>query len=527
MKKIILLLSLILINVIPNNVLVINAAEETSLTIYKTVDEDLKDFNFDYTKYYVNPDLVYRPIVIQFNESTSENYSDLLYLYDPNNSFDLDVLTYDVYYGDSSDKLDVIDLNLKTTLYHSGVSEDGKVKRLALNTFDEKRNEYKYRKYILKSLDDYEIYSVYMFDSNYINYSNCINLYLENPHNWSWHFDEDTTWWENFKDSFKHGDTLKDQLFYSFYIPAKWDVSEIKSIDLKYKKVLLEGYRANIADTTSVHDFYQNENDELYKPKFYKWNENNTSASNYDRSMLLGYSLNSIANKVNYTFKTIEPLIVRSDSYGVKNDYVWNSIQDLESFERAFGKDSEIYKFATENYIESQKDNYWIINYDKFYYTYQQEMEFIPGSNITNHSFYDWCVARNVATKNNVPGVNGGFYDYYLPYSFSEEYTFDISATSITYEDSLGISKTLAVSVAPVLNKEGSGGTSTNPFPSSEDFLETFKKILSILLLVFGFLFIGYAIYLLCSLSSNYRLKKTVKQNNKLIDELYKNKKRE
>ena len=59
-----------------------------------------------------------------------------------------------------------------------------------------------------------------MFDSNYINYSNCINLHLENPHNWSWHFDEDTTWWENFKDSFKGSDTLKDQLFYSFYIPV-------------------------------------------------------------------------------------------------------------------------------------------------------------------------------------------------------------------------------------------------------------------------------------------------------------------
>ena len=109
-------------------------------------------------------------------------------------------------------------------------------------------------------------------------------------------------------------------------------------------------------------------------------------------------------------------------------------------------------------------------------------MIFIPGNNISNHDFYDWCVERNVGTKLNVPGVDGGFYDYYLPYFFTEEYTFDISAKSITFEDSNNVTRKLPVSVAPVMDKEGSGGESE--FPEVDEMFEKILMLVGILIVV-------------------------------------------
>lgn len=103
--------------------------------------------------------------------------------------------------------------------------------------------------------------------------------------------------WLGFKN-----DTLKDQLFYSFYV-ANWNVKEIKSIDLVYKKVLLEGFRHNEADKGSTSEFYKG-TDEEFSPKYYEWNDNNTK-DNYDKSNYLGSILSEIGSKVDYTHKTI------------------------------------------------------------------------------------------------------------------------------------------------------------------------------------------------------------------------------
>ena len=75
----------------------------------------------------------------------------------------------------------------------------------------------------------------------------------------------------------------------------------------------------------------------------------------------------------------------------------------------------------------------------------------------TTADLIEYMIEHNVERK---------YYDWsygYQGYSFTEEYVFDISATSITYNDSLGISRSLPTSVSPVMEKEGSGGDSDTP----------------------------------------------------------------
>ena len=73
-------------------------------------------------------------------------------------------------------------------------------------------------------------------------------------------------------------------------------------------------------------------------------------------------------------------------------------------------------------------------------------------------------------------------HSWYNYYNFREQFSFDISATSITYEDGLGVVRTLPVSVSPVLNKEGSGGLSD--FFLNDNQINILKIILGILGLI-------------------------------------------
>ena len=66
---------------------------------------------------------------------------------------------------------------------------------------------------------------------------------------------------------------------------------------------------------------------------------------NFDKNHeLLGHSILEIGNKIDFTYNTILP--EDKESNGMINQYKWNSIQNLSTFEKAFGKDSEIYDFA-------------------------------------------------------------------------------------------------------------------------------------------------------------------------------------
>lgn len=501
-----------------SSVNVVFATEEPIITINQSVDEDLKAFNFDYEKYQVNKDLCYRPIIINFNESTSEDYMDLLYVYDPNNQFNLSKITYHFAYGESLDNY-LYFYNWERSLFLSGTSSDGTIKRYAMNGYTFHRNEATYRLYYLNtiigeqsgSINEYPVDSTYLFqNSNSLTYSNCMNIRLEDSHNWSWHFDEDTSFWENFKDAFLNKDTLKDQLFYSFYIPDKWNVYNIQSIDLKYKKCLLEGNRYNVADTGNTHDFYQNSDDELYGPNFYKWKDTNTK-DNYDTSELLGHSISEVGNLISYTYDTILP--EDKESIGMINQYKWNSIQNLSSFEKAFGKDSEIYKFASQ-YMTHDNENYWIINFDEYWYSYDEG--FYPLM-FGNKSFEKYCYDSGLETRN--ANDFGEGFDYY---SFIEEYVFDIEATSITYEDSLNVTRTLPTSVAPVMEKEGSGGDSDTPSEIIQDKVNDLKNDYDELMKIIGFILI--VLLIIGILSSLSKIKKTI-QLNKIIRNNKKNKK--
>lgn len=511
-----------------SNVLVVNA-EENQIDIYKSVDDDLKEFNFDYERYFINESLVYRPIIINFNESLSSEYTDLLYIYDPHDLLDENTIQYDVLTSSDGKTFNHYDSCTKT-IFAAGTSSDGKVKRYAINGYESFRDTAKYREYQIKTLDEYSVDSIYRFGpSNTLEYANSINMYLEDPHNWSWHFDEDN-WWENVKDWFTSSDVLKDQLFYSFKIPEGWNVNEIKSIDIQYKKVLLEGYRATVADKNSTHNYYKNVNDEIYKPIFYKWNDNNSSTY-LDKTNMLGNSISDIGNKVSYTYKTIKPSSVTSSTNNLQKTYKWNSIQNVSSFKQAFGAESDIYKFASSFYVNDDED-YWIINYDDFYYSYQMKnLHYYDKNKFTGNKTYNndnSLLANYLIEEGNVIGYDADSYmditRYYVnSYHFIEEYTFDITARYITYSDCFGFVRTAACSVAPVMEKEGSGGTSDSPFPTLPDPDDLWKLIMLILGVV------GLTFIFICSVSifdkiSNIGTKSKVRKIDKRFNDLYKDK---
>ena len=113
--------------------------------------------------------------------------------------------------------------------------------------------------------------------------------------------------------------------------------------------------------------------------------------------------------------------------------------------------------------------------------------------------------------------VERKYYDWsygYQGYSFVEEYVFDISATSITYEDSLNVTRTLPTSVAPVMEKEGSGGDSDTPSEIIQDKINDLKLNFDKLVEIIGFVLI--VILIIGILSSLSKIKNTI-QLNKII----------
>ena len=502
-----------------------NTDVEEKIEIKQTVDEDLKSFNFDYNRYKVEPTRVYQPILINYRESNSKDYYDLLYFYDPNDEFKLNEITIDISTGDNTDSLNKVK-EQKYKLIEAGTSEDNTIKRYAFKGYEDYRT-IAYRKYDLKSLSyndtSIQLVNSYLFKDKILEfeYSNCLNVRLEDPHAWSWHFDEDSlgenTWeaclkWLGFKN-----DTLKDQLFYSFYV-ANWNVKEIKSIDLVYKKVLLEGFRHNEADEGSTSEFYKG-TDKEFSPKYYEWNDNNTK-DNYDTSNYLGSSLSEIGSKVDYTHKTITS--EEKTSVGIGHDYTWKSILTKNQFKDTFKEKSDIYKFAS-NYFNG--DNYWVINYDDFFYHYNDnnEFQFFGDPYKTNPSmrkfkqydstkysdFISYLKHHNVEAKeySNLPN------NYYMKfYNFSQEYTFDIQATNMTFEDNLKTTYSLPISVAPV-DEEASGGFSE--YPTSTRTTRIFKLILIILALTITFIIVLKIVSPLVTMHQNRKIIKSLKGNKK------------
>lgn len=485
--------------------------ELEEIEIKQTVDEDLKSFNFDYNRYKVEPTRVYQPILINYRESNSKDYYDLLYFYDPNNEFKLNEITIDISTGDNTDSLNKVK-EQKYKLIEAGTSEDKTIKRYAFKGYEDYRT-FAYRKYDLKSLlyndTSIQLVNSYLFnDTLEYEYSNCLNVRLEDPHAWSWHFDEDSlgenTWEACLKWLGLTSDSLHDQLFYSFYV-ANWNIKEIKSIDMIYKKAILKGYRYNEADVGNQSNYFRfaiyNDNDK-YHPKFY----------NFETNKYLGESISEFGSKINYIEKTITPKEINSK--GIGHDYTWNCIQDKNSFKNAFGEKSNIYKFA-DGYFNNQYKNYWIINYDDYQYDYVKHQLTTTKAKIDDTTmdkpedvgFIEYLKSNGNELKQMLP--SGTYYDYY---TFTQEYTFDIQATNMTFEDNLKTTYSLPVSVAPV-DEEASGGFSE--YPTSTRTTRIFKLILIILALTITFIIVLKIVSPLVTMAQNRKIIKSLKGNKK------------
>lgn len=462
---------------LPNNIVHVKANDGTEAIINKSVDEDIKTFNFDVNRYKIDSKLVYRPILITYIESKSSKFYDLAYFYDPNDEFDLQKANVTI---DGKENADSEIKYTYTSIYnltYAGMSKDKTIKRYFLNTYNIDKLNYKYREYSINtcSTDSY----TYTLDNHFLfnqlgelEYNNCVNIRLEDAHAWSWHFDEqlyNKSWWQKFNEFFIQKDTkniLRDQLFYSFYILDDWNIKEIKSMDIEYKKVLLKGCRHNIADTTGKSEMYNPDTEDMYfGPKYYKWNDNN-DIDNVDTSNLLGYNISQFGNKVDFTHKTITTEEVSSK--GLRHNYTWKTIQDSNQFKTCFGVDSDIYKFANYFFTDSSK-KYYIINYDTFFYSYSSDSVTYKDynynvieetKNFCNYLLDNGIVPERFSSFGDQPMDVSYILDFY---SFRQEYTFDISVKYITYEDYADVEYTYPVSVASV-NQEGSGGTSEDPF---------------------------------------------------------------
>lgn len=444
-----------------------NSGEASSIIIKKTIEEDLLSMNIDYEKYCIDVNRVVNPILIAFTESQNTDYKSLLYFYDPLNQInDKSVLSFSLATGDDMQNLSPVGIKAEDKkLHYVDSSKDEKIDRYYIDYVVDINK--KYSDYKIHAVDSFTLDSHYVFnhDSLSLDYSNCLNVQLGDPHCWSWHFDEDTNE-ENLFESFckwfgYNTDTLKDQIFYSFYV-KNWEIKNIKSIDFKYKKVLLDGYRYNEADLGADSTFYRG-SDNTYKPKFYKWNDENNETKQ-DRSVLLGNSLEEISSKVDYTKRKVTSAV--KTSVGAGHNYSWNTIQDKKNFEMAFGSNSDITKFAN-NYF-NEDENYWVINFDSFIYNFMKhqfkvaedqqviddKIHFIADKEhpdfqsylINNGTYYPY---------GNIP--QAGYFNYY---NFTQEYVFDVVATEMTFEDASSVEYSLPVSVQSV-DEEASGGEST------------------------------------------------------------------
>ena len=123
--------------------------------------------------------------------------------------------------------------------------------------------------------------------------------------------------------------------------------------------------------------------------------------------------------------------------------------------------------------------------------------------------FISYLKHHNVEAKeySNLPN------NYYMKfYNFSQEYTFDIQATNMTFEDNLKTTYSLPVSVAPV-DEETSSGFSE--YPTSTRTTRIFKLILIILALTITFIIVLKIVSPLVTMAQNRKIIKSLKGNKK------------
>lgn len=504
MKKNLFILSLTLITLqsLPSAQVLTYADEKNvdNIVITKSVQEDLDSFNFDYEKFIIDPEKVLEPIIVNFVESTSNDYCDLLYVYDPNDDFVLNSVVFDYSVGPSSTSLKIINTNITEDLYYTGTSDDGLIDRYAFYSYEPGRMDYFVRNYKIKYINynDSKVmdeYQEFCFCNSSFDSSTRFMVEFEDAAFWSWYFDEDT-WDENFWESFSAffgnaNDSNRLEYFYSFYID-NWDVSDIFEIRLRYSKSYMTGYRAQINDNGKNYESHYQEYDENFGPRFFvdsekkgcdiqapnihsalEWivetinllsimkpNNNIFDFDEYD----INYYINLFSD-LYYSFSPKEYVITPEEKHseGVGFSYDWNTIQSYDSLANAF-PDTDFINGAR-THLKDENKKYWLINFFSGIYTFEERS--------VNQSESDKFLTYMLTNR-------GKFSDQYVsfdgpmmcPYYFEQDYIFDVQALRLKFEDAkTGIRYDLPVSVQKLFESEGVSGINpgiNSPLPLPE-----------------------------------------------------------
>lgn len=463
-------------------------AEELPYTISATVDEDIENWEFNYQKFLVDPDMVMEPIVVNYSESLSPDDYDLLYIYDPQDAFRLDDLTLSYSVGTDSFSLQSVYLNRIYDVLDTGRSDSTGIRRFAVNAYDETREVNPYREYRIESIQynhgsSTEVSQIYLYSDSSFSSSQRMMVELEDASYWYWYFDEDS-WgenlWEGIQSFFGNkADENRLEAFYSFYVD-NWDISEIYEITMRYRQCYLRGYRASIHDNGLGREtFYTGGGN--YQPMFAssKDGENSfvaSTATGLDDVYEIVKNLYDLEEEYQKTLA--KEYVIRPESKsseGTGFSYSWNSIQTYDALSAAY-PDTDFANYAgTHMNVDGEK--YWMINFASGIYSFEShsiksssDNEYlIDGEKISAdvvNEFYSYLQSLYDYGSGGGGGSGirsldvGEFAGPEIFYSFEQDYFFDVSATKIKFEENFtGIHYELPCSVQILRTSSGVGGT--------------------------------------------------------------------
>lgn len=362
---------------------------------------------------------------------------------------------------------------------------------------------------------------------------------LEDPHAWSYRFDQDSTLtnvWEAFKGLFNFGgsDDLDDQVFYSFKLPQGWSKYEIANIDLNFKTLFVSASSYGVLSNQDTYNYFEYEPTEadmtIWNPSKAPgspvadntWPGARYSIVDYGKFQTMNpaeaiiYYLQTLANPIGYTLEsakaseeykaapfyedTITP--EQAETNIGATSYKWNKIQTSAAFKDAFKNNEEIVSFAN-NYMPT--DDYQVINFASVNYSYSHEAFSFSANELKDgqlegvpdiyKAFYTYLLDNGVKVEP-YGGTSGLGYYFQNFINFNMFRFTDIEATRMELTNSAGESYVVNVSVEPV-DEENSGGESEDPvgdfIENVKNFFSSAKNVLKVILIGAGVL-IGIAL---------------------------------
>lgn len=494
--------------------------EQPEFKINTTIEEDLSSFGFSPEEKYssiLDENLTESPVVL-VNFYLNESKNNVYYFYgDINEVKDINLI---LKYQDVED-------SIIPKLYFVDYDENLKISRFVDN--NDKPEQLKFDDLVNVSIDylitdDDNVMSSFRNSEYQFNFNNNdarandasierkynqpIQIKLNDPHVWSYNFDQDSTasnFWEEFKSLFGfEGDTLDNQIFYSFVLPSGWEEWEISSIDISYYKTLLLANSYNILsnlddfnyfDQWSLHSSSGYLNNPDPRATYWSWSEdfNNPDFDFTNDYLLSNYLENYLGGTLDQAKAKFESEItdgklkateinISADEMSETNigntKFEWKKIQTADSFNSAFSQNQEIIDFAKE-FMPS--NDYYVINFDNFIYKFSnavfsystvESMEDLSSPDYLN--FYNYLKNNNAEQTQGDPWeIGGGYYNGYKYYKNIVEMPLNVEAKSLTLVNSNGEEITADVVVKPV-DLEDIGGDPEKPIT---DFLKWWENL--------------------------------------------------